>query len=105
CSGSACVGRLGSPPCHLHTAAEPIRIEADAGRVEQIVCNLLANAAKYTDPGGTVRVSATRAGDDAMIRVRDNGIGMAPNVLARVFELFTQAERALDRAEGGLGVG
>jgi signal transduction histidine kinase/CheY-like chemotaxis protein len=89
----------------LDIAAEPIRIEADAGRVEQIVCNLLANAAKYTDPGGTIRVSAARVGDDALIRVRDDGIGIAPNVLARVFELFTQAERALDRAEGGLGVG
>jgi signal transduction histidine kinase/ActR/RegA family two-component response regulator len=90
---------------HVELAAEPIRLDADAGRVEQIVCNLLVNAAKYTDPGGTIHVRTARATSDAEIRVRDNGIGIAPNVLARVFELFTQGERALDRAEGGLGVG
>jgi signal transduction histidine kinase/ActR/RegA family two-component response regulator len=90
---------------HVALAPEPIRVDADGGRVEQIVCNLLANAAKYTDPGGTIRIAVERAGADAVIRVQDDGIGIAPDVLGRVFELFTQAERALDRAEGGLGVG
>jgi PAS domain S-box-containing protein len=85
--------------------AEEIRLEADAARIEQAVTNLLTNAAKYTDPGGTVTVSAERDHEQAVIRVRDNGIGIPPEVLPRVFDLFTQAERSLDRAQGGLGIG
>jgi len=85
--------------------AEPIHLEADAARLEQAVANLLANAAKYTDPGGTVTVSAEREGEHAVIRVRDNGIGIAPDVLPQVFDLFAQGERTLDRAQGGLGIG
>jgi CheY-like chemotaxis protein len=89
----------------LTLPAEPIHVEADAARLEQAVANLLANAAKYTDPGGTVTVSAERDGEHAVIRVRDNGIGIAPDVLPRVFDLFAQGERSLDRAQGGLGIG
>jgi len=89
----------------LAVPADPIEVEADPTRVEQAVANLLANAAKYTDPGGTIRVSAERDGELAVIRVRDNGIGIAPDVLGRVFDLFTQDERSLDRAPGGLGIG
>jgi PAS domain S-box-containing protein len=89
----------------LRLPAEPIHMEADAARLEQAVANLLANAAKYTDPGGSVTVSGERDGEDAVIRVRDNGIGIAPDVLPGVFDLFAQGERSLDRAQGGLGIG
>ena len=86
-------------------APERIYLDADPGRVEQIVSNLLTNAAKYTDPGGTIEVGVGRVAGFAEVRVRDTGMGIAPEVLPRVFELFAQAERTLDRAEGGLGVG
>jgi two-component system CheB/CheR fusion protein len=82
-----------------------IQVDGDATRLEQLIGNLLANAAKYTDPGGRVTVTVTREGDEAVLRVRDNGIGIAPDMLPRVFDLFAQADRALDRAEGGLGIG
>jgi PAS domain S-box-containing protein len=84
---------------------ETILVDADAARLEQAVSNLLANSAKYTDPGGTVAVTAEREGDDAVVRVRDDGIGIAPDVLPKVFDLFRQGARSLDRAQGGLGIG
>jgi CheY-like chemotaxis protein/nitrogen-specific signal transduction histidine kinase len=85
--------------------SEPIWVHADAARLEQVFVNLLNNAAKYTDEGGRIEVSVT-AGDAAVaIRVTDNGIGIEPELLPRVFDLFTQAERALDRSQGGLGIG
>ncbi len=67
--------------------------------------NLLNNAAKYTDTGGLVRMSVTREGDDAVVRVRDNGIGLPPDMLPRIFELFTQVDGSLSRSHGGLGLG
>jgi CheY-like chemotaxis protein/anti-sigma regulatory factor (Ser/Thr protein kinase) len=89
----------------LSLPGEAIYLDADAARLEQVVANLLTNAAKYTDPGGSVTVAAERDGDSVAIRVRDNGIGIAPEMLPHVFELFTQGERSLDRPEGGLGIG
>jgi PAS domain S-box-containing protein len=89
----------------LSLPPEVIYLNADAARVEQAVMNLLTNAAKYTDPGGTVTVTAARDDGDAVVRVRDTGIGIAPDILPRVFDLFTQGHRSLDRAEGGLGIG
>ena len=83
----------------------PIVLEADASRLEQAVTNLLNNAAKYTDPGGEITVSVERRPEEAVVRVRDTGIGIAPEMLPHVFDMFTQAERTLDRAEGGMGVG
>jgi PAS domain S-box-containing protein len=83
----------------------PIWLDADAARLEQVVVNLLANAAKYTDPGGHVRLTLQQEGDEAVLRVRDTGVGIAPDVLPRVFDLFSQAERSLDRSQGGLGIG
>jgi PAS domain S-box-containing protein len=85
--------------------AEDAHVDADAARLEQAVGNLLSNAAKYTEPGGTVTVTTGREGDAAIIRVRDDGLGIAPDVLPRVFDLFTQGARSLARAEGGLGIG
>jgi CheY-like chemotaxis protein/two-component sensor histidine kinase len=82
-----------------------IWVHADAARLEQVVVNLLTNAAKYTDPRGQVWLTVTQERDGAVLRVRDTGVGIAPEVLPRIFELFTQAERSLDRAQGGLGIG
>ncbi len=112
---------------------EPIWLHADPARLEQVLVNLLSNAAKYTDEGGQVwltveevvsgewRVASgelEESGDAflathhsplatpwVVIRVRDNGVGIAPDLLTHVFDLFTQAERSLDRSQGGLGIG
>jgi PAS domain S-box-containing protein len=89
----------------LSVSAEPMYVDGDASRLEQAVGNLLANAAKYTDPGGSIALAAERDGRQVVIRVRDNGIGIAPEILPRVFDLFAQAERSLDRSAGGLGIG
>ena len=70
-----------------------------------MVANLLSNSAKYTDPGGRIEVIAERSDAIAEIRIRDNGIGIPPELLPRVFDLFAQGSRALDRAQGGLGIG
>jgi two-component system CheB/CheR fusion protein len=85
---------------------EPLRLEADPARLEQIVANLLDNAARYTMPGGHIWVTARREGGEAVVRVRDSGIGVPPDVLERVFEPFVQtAGESLARTDGGLGVG
>ena len=85
--------------------APAIWVHADAARLEQVVVNLLTNAAKYTDPGGHVWLTVEQEGEEAVLRVRDTGVGIAPEVLPRIFDLFTQAERSLDRSQGGLGIG
>ncbi len=84
---------------------EPIWLRADVTRLEEVVVNLLTNAAKYTDEGGRIALTLEREGDEAVLRVRDTGVGIAPELLPRIFDLFTQAERSLDRSQGGLGVG
>jgi PAS domain S-box-containing protein len=83
----------------------PLPMRADPIRVEQIVLNLLFNAAKYTEPGGQVWVEIERIVDTAVIRVRDTGVGIAPELLRRVFDLFTQADKSYARTHGGLGIG
>jgi signal transduction histidine kinase/ActR/RegA family two-component response regulator len=83
----------------------PLNVVGDAVRLEQVLVNVLTNAAKYTDSGGVIELSAERNGERAEIRIRDNGIGMTPEVLERAFTLFGQAERGLDRSQGGLGIG
>jgi signal transduction histidine kinase len=80
-------------------------VDADPVRLAQAIGNLLNNAAKYTDAGGTIAVTVRRAGQRVRIAVRDSGIGMAPETLARLFEPFVQGERTLRRAQGGLGLG
>ena len=84
---------------------EPLYVEGDPTRLTQTITNLLDNAAKYTDPGGQIWLSAEREGDEAVIRVKDSGIGIAPDILPRIFDMFTQAGPSLERAQGGLGVG
>ena len=90
---------------HLKMPREEVLLEADPYRLEQILSNLLVNAAKYTDPGGEIWFSAAREGHDVVFRVRDSGIGIGPDLLPNVFDLFAQANRSLHRAEGGLGIG
>jgi PAS domain S-box-containing protein len=85
--------------------ASPIRLRADPTRLEQILDNLLTNAAKYSDPGGRIALSAQLDGDWAVIRLKDSGIGIEADKLPRIFDLFVQAERRLDRSQGGLGIG
>ncbi len=84
---------------------EPVWIEADGVRVEQIVMNLLSNSLKFTPRGGSITVSVVREGHEAVLRVADDGAGIAPGLLPSVFELFVQGERNLDRPTGGLGIG
>jgi len=81
----------------------PLHVNGDFVRLSQVVANLLNNAAKYTDPGGRITVSVEREGAEATIRVRDNGIGLTPELLPHIFDMFAQADRA--RAAGGLGIG
>src|SRR5579871_3354026 len=85
--------------------AEPVVLEADPARLSQVLSNLLTNAAKYTAPGGNIRVTAEIEGTDAVIHVVDNGIGIEPDMLAKVFELFMQVDHPFERAAGGLGIG
>ncbi len=84
---------------------QPIWLNADASRLEQVVVNLLTNAAKYTDEGGHIWLTVGQEGDECVLRLRDTGVGIAPELLPRIFDLFTQAERSLDRSQGGLGIG
>ncbi len=83
----------------------PVTLEADPARLRQVVGNLLHNAVKYTPAGGQVCLKATVEGDEAVVRVQDTGVGIAPEVLPRIFDLFTQEESSLGRSEGGLGIG
>lgn len=80
-------------------------VDADPGRLVQVLSNLLTNAAKYTDPAGEIVVAARREGDQVVVSVKDNGMGIPPELLPKMFELFAQADRALDRSQGGLGIG
>jgi len=84
---------------------EPLYIDGDAGRLSQVIGNLLANAAKFTDKGGRVWLSAEREGDEAVIRVRDDGIGIAPEHLQTLFDMFVQVDTAIERSRDGLGIG
>jgi signal transduction histidine kinase/CheY-like chemotaxis protein len=84
---------------------DALEVEGDLTRLTQVLGNLLNNAAKYTDPGGAISVVARRADTDVEIRVRDNGIGIPPELLPRLFQLFTQVDGAAHRAQGGLGIG
>jgi len=92
---------------HLEVALAPeeLLVHGDMTRLAQVAINLLNNAAKYTPEGGKIRVSSTVEGDDVVMSVQDNGVGIAPALLERVFDLFAQGERTLDRSEGGLGIG
>jgi len=89
----------------LSLSTDPVTVVGDPARLEQIVSNLLENAVKYTPPGGRVHVAVEADGAYAVLRVRDTGVGIERAMLARIFDLFTQGARALDRSGGGLGIG
>ena len=84
---------------------EPIMLEADATRLAQVFANLLNNAARYSETGSTIDVTAERRGSQAVVQVRDNGIGISGEMLPRIFEPFLQIDRSLERSQGGLGIG
>jgi signal transduction histidine kinase len=83
----------------------PLTVHADVTRLEQVLGNLVRNAAKYTEPGGKIEVTAWSEDGEAAVRVRDNGIGIPTELLPRIFDLFIQGEQSLDRSGGGLGIG
>jgi signal transduction histidine kinase len=85
--------------------ADPVFVDADATRLAQVFANLLNNAAKYTEPGGRILLSLEHQGAEAMVAVRDTGVGIPAAMLPRVFEMFVQVEHSLERAQGGLGIG
>lgn len=89
----------------LDVPRQDLRVEGDATRLQQVISNLLTNAAKYTPPGGHISVRGECADGQVMLTVRDNGIGISAEMLPRVFELFMQGRQAIDRAQGGLGIG
>jgi PAS domain S-box-containing protein len=84
---------------------EPLLLEADATRLTQVVANLLNNAAKFSDQSGHIWLSAERQGADAVVRVRDEGVGIRADLLPHVFDLFVQEDHSLERTRGGLGIG
>jgi PAS domain S-box-containing protein len=85
--------------------SEPVWLNADLMRLAQVIANLLNNAAKYTEPGGRIWLITGREGDEAIVRVKDTGIGIAPALLAHIFDLFVQADHARGRTQGGMGIG
>jgi PAS domain S-box-containing protein len=85
--------------------SEPMTLEADAVRLGQVIANLLNNAAKYTNRGGQIWLTARREGSHAVLSVRDTGLGIPADMLPRVFDMFAQVDRTLERAQGGLGIG
>jgi signal transduction histidine kinase len=99
-----CIDRRGHALI-VESPAQEVHLEADPARLAQAVANLLHNSAKYTPDGGSIRLSARRSGEDAIVTVKDTGIGIPAEALPRVFEMFVQADRSIGRAEGGLGVG
>ena len=89
----------------ISTPEEALLLDADPTRMAQVVSNLMNNAAKYTPEGGRIELSAERDNSDVIIRVRDNGVGLTSEALPKVFELFSQVGKTLDRSKGGLGIG
>jgi len=89
----------------LDLPEELISVEGDKTRLVQVIANILHNAAKFMDPGGRIRLSVRREGQYALISIADTGIGIAPDLLPKIFELFTQVHAKSERAQGGLGIG
>lgn len=96
-------GRIDGYTVRLQTL--PLLVDADPARIDQIINNLLTNALKYTPPGGTIDIAMRKEDERAVLEIRDNGIGMQPDLLARIFDPFVQGAVSLDRAQGGLGIG
>jgi len=84
---------------------DALQVDVDEARISQVIANLLTNAAKFTEPGGHIAVVAQRQGSDAVIEVVDDGVGIPPELLTKIFDIFVQADQGLERAAGGLGIG
>jgi signal transduction histidine kinase/ActR/RegA family two-component response regulator len=95
----------GEHQLHVSVPSEPLWLNCDRVRMAQVLSNLLNNAAKYTPRGGTISLDARRLGADVVFTVRDDGIGITPDMISKVFKLFVQVDRSLDRSQGGLGIG
>ena len=89
----------------IHSSYRALHVHGDVSRLVQCVVNLLTNAAKYTEPGGRIHISTRGQDQSAVIEVSDNGMGISPELLPKVFDLFVQSDRTLDRSQGGLGIG
>jgi signal transduction histidine kinase len=89
----------------MELCARPVRVRCDAVRMAQVISNLLSNAAKFTPKQGEVRLSMARVETGVLIRVSDNGVGIPEDMLARIFDLFTQVDSSRSRSKGGLGIG
>lgn len=90
---------------NVEKSSESVWVDGDPARLEQTLVNLLSNAAKYSDRGGVVTLGCQLDGDEAVITVRDQGIGIAPEMQEKIFELFSQADASIDHSAGGLGIG
>lgn len=90
---------------HLNMPELPLWVDGDMTRLTQVFLNILANSAKYTEPKGHIYVTARREAGQAIVSIRDNGIGIAPGVLPKIFDLYVQAESTLTQSQGGLGIG
>src|SRR5688572_22599616 len=89
---------------HVLMPEGPIHLDGDAIRLQQVIVNLVENAAKFTQHGGTIWIKATSEGDEAVVRVQDTGVGITPEIMPHIFDLFTQAEFG-GGPKGGLGIG
>jgi signal transduction histidine kinase/CheY-like chemotaxis protein len=105
CLQSHSLAKVEQQSLSLSLEAEPVIVLGDPARLEQIISNLLNNAVKYTPPEGSIHLSVRREGEQGVIRVKDSGVGIAPEMLSAVFELFAQVEGTIDRSQGGLGLG
>jgi two-component system CheB/CheR fusion protein len=90
---------------HVEIPKQAVVLDADPARLEQVICNLLNNAAKYMPHGGQIELTAERDGDHVAIRVKDSGIGIPHDMIERIFDIFTQVDGTLQRSHGGLGIG
>jgi len=90
---------------HIDISTEPVWVNGDAARIEQVLTNMVTNSVKYTQPGSTIRVALRAEGGDAVVSVEDTGFGISPMLLPFIFDLYVQADRTLDSAQGGLGIG
>jgi two-component system, sensor histidine kinase len=90
---------------NVNLPQEGLELEVDPLRMSQALSNLLTNAAKYTDPAGDIEITVSRHADELWMSVKDTGIGLSPDAIAEVFEMFSQVDSAIDRSEGGLGIG
>jgi CheY-like chemotaxis protein len=89
----------------LSQPSEPVYLDADLTRLAQVFSNLLTNSAKYTEPGGRVWLTVDRLGDEVVVVVRDTGIGIPRDAIPHIFDMFSQVDRSIERASGGLGIG